>query len=502
MAKRTTSFDLATITLATTDAQPLYRQLYESLRNAVLGGQLAAGARLPSTRDLCATLSLSRNTVVNAFDQLIAEGYLESRVGDGTYVTNALPDAHLTVPKRRSPTPTPRREAPVFSQRFQAMIDSPTGLREEHSATRAFRTGVPGLQEFPVHTWARLLAHHWRRVPTTLLGYGSNLGYLPLRQALADYLGAARGVRCTADQVIITSGSQDALNMVTLLLLNPGDPVWLEDPGYRGARAALLTAGAKITPVPVDSEGLDLAAGIRLQPNARLVYVTPSHQYPLGVTMSLSRRLALIDWARQTGAWLIEDDYDSEYRYHGRPLSSLQGLDVAGQVLYIGTLSKVLFPALRLGYLVIPTALVEGFQRALAMMQHHLPGVEQAVLADFIREGHFARHIRQMRLLYAERQQILLTAAQQALGDQLVITPSEAGLHVTGLLAKGLDDHRISERALRLGVEAQPLSSYTLGNLERGGLVLGYAGLTADQIREGVVQLRRAIDANAISLLG
>jgi GntR family transcriptional regulator/MocR family aminotransferase len=493
MAKRTTSFDLASIVLDPAAAQPLYNQLYVSLRNAVLNRQLAAGARLPSTRDLCTSLAISRNTVVNAFDQLIAEGYLESRVGDGTYVTHALPDAHMNVYHHPSPAPVQPSTPQLFSRRFQAIVHSPTGFVEEQGATRPFRTGVPGLAEFPARIWARLLAHQWRHVPSALLGYGSSLGYLPLRQALADYLGAARGVRCTADQILITSGSQDALNLVTLLLLNPGDAVWMEDPGYRGARAALLAAGAIVTPVPVDGEGLDLAAGQQAQPNARMVYVTPSHQYPMGVTMSLTRRLALIDWARQQAAWIIEDDYDSEYRYQGRPLSSLQGLDEAGRVLYIGTFSKVLFPALRLGYLVVPTALVDGLHTVLRTMQHYLPGVEQAVLTDFMVEGHFARHIRQMRLLYGERQQILLDVAGRELGSQLEIGPSEAGLHVTGRLATGLDDLRVSAQALRLGIETPALSTYALRRLEQGGLVLGYAGLTVEQIKAGMRVLRRVL---------
>ncbi len=327
------------------------------------------------------------------------------------------------------------------------------------------------------------------------MGYGANTGYAPLRRAIAEYLGAARGARCTPDQVIITSGSQDALNLATLLLLNPGDAVWMEDPGYRGARAALLTAGAQIVPVPVDHEGLHVEAGIALRPDARMAYVTPSHQYPMGVTMSLTRRLALIDWAKRANAWIVEDDYDSEYRYRGRPLSSLQGLDDANHVLYIGTFSKVLFPALRIGYLVVPEVLVDGFRAVLRTMQHHLPGIEQAVLTDFIVEGHFARHIRQMRQLYAERQQFLLESVRQELGDQLSIGLTEAGLHVTGLLASGVDDLAVAASAGRIGIEAPALSSYSLRSISRGGLVLGYAGLSTSKIKVGVQGLGKAIAA-------
>ena len=303
MSKRTTSFDLATIVISNNVSQPLHRQLYDSLRSAVLNGQLTSGSRLPSTRDLCTALSVSRNTVVTAFDQLIAEGYLESRVGDGTYVSQALPDAQLSVTRRQEHQHSRSKSmTPIFSQRFHAIAQSPPGFTDDEGETRPFRTGTPGLNEFPVRPWARLIAHHWRRASSKLLGYGSEIGYRPLRQAIADYLGAARGARCTPDQLIITSGSQDALNLVTLLLLNSGDAVWMEEPGYRGARAAFHTAGANVIPVPVDREGLNIEAGIARQPNARMVYVTPSHQYPMGVTMSLTRRLALIDWAKRAGA--------------------------------------------------------------------------------------------------------------------------------------------------------------------------------------------------------
>ena len=496
MSKRTTSFDLATIVISNNVSQPLHRQLYDSLRAAVLNGQLTSGSRLPSTRDLCTALSVSRNTVVTAFDQLIAEGYLESRVGDGTYVSQALPDAQLSVTRRQEAQHSRSKSmTPIFSQRFHAIAQSPPGFTDDEGETRPFRTGTPGLNEFPVRPWARLIAHHWRRASSKLLGYGSEIGYRPLRQAIADYLGAARGARCTPDQLIITSGSQDALNLVTLLLLNSGDAVWMEEPGYRGARAAFHTAGANVIPVPVDREGLNIEAGIARQPNARMVYVTPSHQYPMGVTMSLTRRLALIDWAKRAEAWIVEDDYDSEYRYGGRPLSSLQGLDDAGRVLYIGTFSKVLFPALRLGYLVVPEPLVDGFRAVLRTMQHHLPGVEQAVLTDFIVEGHFARHIRQMRLLYAERQQVLLESIASELGDKLSIGMTEAGLHVTGLLRQGVDDRTVSTAAYRLGIEAPALSTYCLGTFERGGLVLGYAGLSPAKIKDGVHILHQAIDS-------
>lgn len=493
MSKRSPSIDLAHVSLDKASSQPLHRQLYGAIRSAVLQGTLLPGTRIPSTRDLSASLGISRNTVVAAFEQLIAEGYLESRVGDGCYVSQAVMES---LPTRQHEIPQcieQKTPMPGLSERGLTIMHMPANSNSDEGEVRAFRVGGPGIDEFPVRIWSRLTAHHWRRSAKLLIGYGSNLGYAPLRQAISAYLGASRGVQCSPEQVIITSGAQEAFQLIAFLLLNPGDAVWTENPGYRGARAALLVAGARLIPVPVDDQGLDLEAGIRVYPTARMAYVTPSHQYPMGVTMSLARRLALIDWARRAGAWIIEDDYDSEFRYHSRPLASLQGLDGGQCVVYIGTFSKILFPALRLGYMVIPEALVDRFQAVLQPLNHHLPGVEQAVLTDFLTEGHLARHIRHMRQLYAERQQFLIETIQTILGPDLQIGTTEAGLHVTGLLAEGLDDRAVSTAALRCGIEAPALSSYSLEPLAQGGLVLGYAGLSSAQIRAGVESLSKAI---------
>ena len=325
-----------------------------------------------------------------------------------------------------------------------------------------------------------------------MLGYGDPAGYRPLREAIAAYLGAARAVRCTADQVIIVAGSQQGLDIAARLLLDPGDAAWVEEPGYTGAKGALSAAGARLVPVPVGPEGLEVAAGIAACPTARLAYVSPSHQYPLGVTLSLAQRLALLDWADHAQAWILEDDYDSEYRYTSRPLAALQGLDRAERVLYIGTFSKVLFPALRLGYVVVPPDLVSPFVAARAVADRHSPSIEQAVVADFIREGHFARHIRRMRALYAERQAILLDAAHQTFGDRLSIPSAEAGMHLVAWLPDGADAATIAIRAEALGVVVQPLSAYTTTPLARQGLLLGYAAFPTEEIRAGMRQLARA----------
>jgi GntR family transcriptional regulator/MocR family aminotransferase len=493
MPKQTTAFDLAAITLDAQSGRALYQQVHDGLRDAVLSGRLAGGARLPSTRELCAELNLSRNTVVAAFEQLIAEGYLESRTGDGTYVSRSLPDDMLHVRHGVGKHRSQQIALPAkLSKSAQTIQRAGRWLNE--GPPRAFRPDVLALDEFPIALWSRLVARRWRNATVSQLDYGDPAGYGPLREAIAGYLGAARGVRCSAEQVMIVSGSQQGIDLAARVLLNAGDPVWVEDPGYRGAKAALSASGAQLVPVPVDEDGLCVDAGESASPKARMAYVTPSHQYPTGVTMSLPRRLALLDWAKRADAWIVEDDYDSEYRYAGRPLPALQGLDVAGRVIYVGTFSKVLFPALRLGYAVLPDALVDAFVRMQTLVNRQMPALDQAIVADFIVEGHFARHIRRMRALYAGRQDALVRAVQRELGGVLDIQSAEAGLHVVGWLPPGMDDARVAQAALKRGIEAPPLSRYAMTALPRGGLMLGFAGLNERQIRDGVRQLRGAFE--------
>jgi GntR family transcriptional regulator/MocR family aminotransferase len=323
--------------------------------------------------------------------------------------------------------------------------------------------------------------------------YNHPAGYAPLRQAIAAHLATARRVHCTAEQVIIVTGSQQALDLSARILLDPGDPAWIEDPGYLGARAALVAAGARLVPVPVDDDGLDVAAAETRSPEARLAVVTPSHQFPLGSTMSLARRLALIDWAHRAGSWVVEDDYDAEFRYAGRPLTALQGIDRRGCVIYVGTFSKVLFPGLRLGYLVAPPQLVDALIGAHMATDMHAHVLEQAALADFIRGGHFERHLRRMRVLYAERQAILVEAVKRELEGVLDVSPCESGLHLIGWLASGLDDSLAAEEAATQGVDVWPLSLHSLGPHPRAALLLGYASLTPREIRSGVQRLARAL---------
>jgi GntR family transcriptional regulator/MocR family aminotransferase len=471
-------------------AKPLHRQVYDGYRDAILDGRLRPGQRLPSTRTLAQELRISRVPVVAAFEQLAAEGYLESRVGAGSYVSTALPDpvrprAH---PKSGAasvaPRPGPRR---VPSEKWPS-VDAP--WFEGHGA---FRIAQPALDEFPTTVWARLVARRARALGRRQMTYGDAMGFLPLREALAEYLRTVRSMRCTAEQIMIVSGSQQALAVAGRALLEPGDAVWLEEPGYPGARAALTLVGARPIPVPVDGDGLDVAAGIARCPDARAAYVTPSHQYPLGMLMSAPRRLQLLDWARRRGAWLLEDDYDSEYRYDHQPIASLHGLDTDQRVLYVGTFSKVLFPALRVGYLVIPHDLVARFRQVRDAMDIFPATLQQAVLHDFVREGHFARHLRRMRAVYAKRRRALVGAIERELGDTVTVAGDSAGFHLVVLLPPGARDREIAERAASRGISVVPLSSCYAGPRPRPGLVLGYGPPRASEVADAVRRLKAVL---------
>jgi GntR family transcriptional regulator/MocR family aminotransferase len=460
--------------------KPLYRQLYDGYREAIVERRLRPGQRLPSTRSLAAELQISRLPVLTAFEQLLAEGYFETRVGAGTFVASSLPDE-----------PVPHGSGTVRSATAPALPEPEPWLR----GWGAFRVSQPAVDRFPFAEWSSLLARLSRNPRSSQLLYGDPLGDLTFREAVAGYLRTSRAVRCVADQIMVVSGSQQALDITARVLLEPGSPVWMEEPGYSGARDALSLSGARLIPVPVDAEGLDVAAGIAACPAARAVYVTPSHQYPLGMTMSASRRLQLLDWAQGSGSWIIEDDYDSEYRYGSLPIASLQGLDRGARVLYIGTFSKVLFPSLRLGYLVIPPDLVARFAAVRDAMDIFPPALHQAALTELIQEGHFARHIRRMRPVYRERRTALVEAIAQELGDSVQIVGDSAGLHLTVLLPDAWNDREIAARAARQSLWTMPLSACHLaGTGTRQGLVLGFGGSEVTEIRAGVRRLRGVIE--------
>jgi len=493
MPRQTTSLPLSLH--ASAEPVPLYQGMYGQLRTAILEGRLRPGARLPSTRDVGRTYKLSRATVVAAFEQLKAEGYIEGRVGSGTYVSKVLPDDLLTVRGAHEPARHTDRLAhrkislSAYARRlkpFRRVPDYPV---------RAFRTNQCDTDLFPTALWAQVAASRLRRASSQLLAGGETLGYRPLREAVADYLNTSRGVRCTADQVLIVSGAQEGFDRTARLLLNPGDPAWMEEPGYPGALVVLRAVGAKIGAVPVDNEGLNLERGVKRDPRPKLLYVTPAHQFPLGVTMSLRRRLALLEWARKVGVMIFEDDYDSEYRYSGRPVPALQGLDRAGVVIFGGSFSAVMFPAMRLGYLVVPQEMVDVFAAAQSVSTHHPPLLGQAVLNDFIREGHFARHIRRMREVYAERLGVLLEAATKELRGLIEISNVEAGLQTIGWLQEGFSADKIAAEAAKRQLELKSVSQYYSGKKPTNGLVLGFAAVEPKELQRGVKELARLLQS-------
>lgn len=463
--------------------QGLARQLYQALRERILDGRMASRMRLPASRDLALALGVSRNTVVRAYDQLYAEGFIDGRIGDGTYVAELGEGGRASTPAPSVQIPEPLR------QRLRR--HGPDAPRE--GPPLAFRLGIPAFDLFPFVTWARLQAQFWRRPSALQLGYGEPAGELRLRALIAAYLHNSRGLRCTPEQVLITSGAQQAISLCTQLLVQAGDGVVLENPCYRSAAQAFAVAGARLCGVAVDRDGLDTAQ-LAAHAGCRLAYVTPSHQYPTGVTLSLARRLELLEWAERNQAWIIEDDYDGEYRYSGTPLAPLAALDQQGRVLYVGTFSKVIFPALRLGYLVVPPALVEPLAQLRALGMRHSDVASQAVLAEFIAQGHFQRHVRRMRRAAKSRRDALLRGWP---GDLVGALPEvQAGLHACLPLDSLAREQELVAKAAAVGVELSALSGYWQPNLAmqapRAGLVLGFAGVDEAQIALALDTLRRA----------
>ncbi len=494
--KRVPSSFLPPIALDYRTKIPLYRQLYSWFRRAILDGQMRPGQRVPSTRGLAAELKISRIPVLNAYEQLLAEGYFETFVGAGTCVAGSIPEDTLSVPAvkvgKGLQEEVARKPGPRGMSRRGASL-ARTPAQPWFNISGAFRVSLPALDHFPIGVWSKLVARNSRKPPEGMMAYGDAMGYLPFREAIAEYLATVRGVRCEASQILVTTGSQQALQLSAQVLLDSEDPVWMEEPGYLGARDAFMTVGARLIPVPIDHDGMNIAKIIRRGRGARAVYVTPSHQYPMGMTMSATRRMLLLNWAVRAGAWIIEDDYDSEYRFASRPIASLQGLDTDGRVIYVGTFSKVLFPALRLGYVVVPKDLRLAFSAARDAADIFSSTLYQAVLTDFIREGHFARHIRRMRMLYMERRKALVNAIQIQMRDMLEVIGAEAGMHLVALLPPGVDDVAVSLSASENGFSVMPLSICYSKRPARGGLILGYGGANAHQIHDGIHKLKMSV---------
>ena len=457
---------------------------------AILEGLLTAGARLPSSRDLAAELGIARNTVLQVYDQLAEEGYVHAGVGRGTYVEDIRQD--LLEPAAGSAGES--SAAPVaghdLSQRGRRLV-AHMGFSNRQSG--AFMPGIPDVREFPLKTWSRIQNRQWRAGPWDLMQYAPAGGYGPLRQAISDYLGSVRSVRSTAHQVVMTTGIHQGIDVAARLLCDPGDTVWIEEPSYWGVRNLLASSGLHLVPIRVDDEGIWPGEAERARP-PRLIVVAPSHQYPLGRVMSLARRHMLLDYARQVSCWILEDDYDSEFRYDTRPLSSLQGMDEAGRVLYAGSFSKTLCPGLRVGFLVVPQALAGAFADAVAELYREGNMMTHAVLADFIREGHLGSHIRRVRRRYAERRDCLIEEIHRHFGDALDIVGGEAGLHLILALPAGVDDTLVVRDASQEGVVTRALSTYYLErDNARPGLLLGYAGVTPDEIRPAFDTLARVV---------
>ncbi|CPK87584.1 MocR-like pyridoxine biosynthesis transcription factor PdxR [Bordetella pertussis] len=462
-------------------ATPLSRQIYDLLRDLILAGDLPAGTKLPATRALAVDTGLSRNTVLHAYDQLLAEGYLVSAFGSGTFVSDTVPA-------------TPEVEA--AAQHFALSRRGTKLVREASASDRqwgAFVAGVPDVSLFPRAVWQRLQSRRWRQAPPELLTYAYGAGYMPLRRALAEHLRLSRSVKCDADQIVVTSGIHQAVSVLARLLGDNGNTAWMENPGYWGARSTLMACGITPVAVAVDDEGMAPSAQ-QLQDPPRFIFVTPSHQYPLGMVMSLARRRMLLDYAHKRGAWIVEDDYDSEFRFDGRPIASLQGLDQHDRVLYLGTFSKTLFPGIRLAYMVLPKPLAGHVATGLSELYREGRLMDQAVLADFIEGGHYATHIRRVKQRYAARQALLREAVTRAFGADWPISTHEAGLHLVMRLPDGTDDLGISIAARTLGLHARPLSRYYASEQDaRPGLLLGYACVPEEEIEPAFERLVQVI---------
>jgi len=494
--KRVASTILPIIAIDRKASTALHRQIYDSYRAAIVDGRLRPGQRIPSTRGLASEIGVSRFPVLNAYAQLLAEGYFESRVGAGTVVSSSLPD-QLTSSQPSSTTNLAARPGPRSVARRSPILPGIEAMPWMRN-WGAFRVGQVAFDQFPLHIWSTLVVRRCRGMDAQSAHYGNLMGSVALREAIANYLKIARSVRCEAEQVMIVNGSQQALEIATRVLLNLGSRVWMEEPGYNLARDVFALNGCQVIPVPVDTEGLDVAAGIRKCRKAQAAFVTPSHQFPLGVTMSASRRLQLVDWAQHSGSWIIEDDYDSEYRYESLPIASLQGLDANSRVIYVGTFSKVLFPSLRLGYLVIPPDLLDRFHMCRRVMDLGPPTFIQEVLADFIGEGHFARHIRRMRVLYGELRRTLVNQLNQDLGAIVEVVGDEAGMHLAVLLISGHRDVEVAKRAVRQNLSLWPLSPSYLGEA-RQGFILGFGATTMQEIPGAVRSLRTLLTTRKLS---
>ena len=480
---------LLDIVVDRTSAVSLRRQLYLGIRNLILTGRLKSGARLPSTRSLANELCLARTTVLDAFGQLVFEGYLEGKVGSGTRISSRVPHDVQTLAfvTERYPIPSVHRKPRI------ARRTTPYALQRIRKPMRPLRPGLPDIESLPLDLWSRLTAKHWRGAASQYYDHADSLGYLPLRKAICDYVSGLRAVRCDPDQVIITTGAQQALYLCAKTLLDPGESVWTEDPGYPRARMAFSSAQLRVVPVPVDSNGMNSAIASKMLPDPQMIYVTPSFQCPLGYAMNLERRFDLLRIAARNNAWILEDDYFSEFRYGANPIASLQSLDRNERVIYIGNFSKNIVPFLRIGFLVAPESIVHPLRLTRTSVSRQPPGIDQAALAEFIADGHLERHIRVTLQIYRQRRQMLVDAIRQyGRGVLEVSAEGSVGMYLVAWLPAGVDDRSAAGIASASGVDTVPLSNFALRKLRRGGLVLGYSGYPPQVIRKAAQQLCEA----------
>jgi GntR family transcriptional regulator/MocR family aminotransferase len=489
MAKEQAEISPAGFKVFKNSTVPLYLQVYEQFREMILSQRLRAGDRLPASRNFAKELGVSRVIVSQGYEQLIMEGYVVGKPGAGTFVADSLPDQLLHTSSNLSAKVNPPKTKGASLKNTSSSFDS--GQKQE---IRPFQGGTPSLDFFPYKIWQQIGNQSLKNLKSFHLGYDDTLGYWPLRQEIAAYLRMSRAVKCEANQIIVVTGSQQGLNLIASCLLQKDDKVWLEDPGYPGALRAFANVQASLCPIPIEDDGLNLAYAIKYFGEAKLAYLTPSHQFPLGCTLSENKRLQLLEWAHQSGMWIIEDDYDSEFRYEGRPLTSLQGLDEQGVVIYSGTFSKVLFPGLRLAYLVLPTIeMVEQFRKIKYIIDRQSPILEQIMVTKFMEEGHFLRHIRKMRLLYAERQGILLKLLQQQLGEYLQVSASPSGMHLLCRLSDQINYGKLREEIKKQGLLVNYLDDFTLQRNLPHALILGYTAFSNYKLKNGVEQLRKCI---------
>lgn len=476
------------LSIATKPAQCSIKDwIYSEIRSAILRGRLKPKVRLPTTRDFAKHYAVSRSMVVLGYEQLVAEGYITSHIGKGTFVSAKLPDSldNALTPQNRAVVSAKGR----LSQLGQVLAESPFFYGAAEPAPVPFKPNQPDFEHFPLNIWNRIAAKRANALRPRKMGYADPAGYHPLRASIAEHLRYTQRIDCTPAQVVITNSAQQTLDLCARLLFDPGDMVWMEDPGYPGAKTLFAAVGAKVLAVPIDSNGMDFEAAIQKSPHAKLAYVTSAHQAPIGLALSLERRIALLEWAENHQATILEDDYDGEFRFHGTPMAPIKSLDSTDRVIYLGTFSKLLFPSIRLAYAVVPKWLQQPFASAMSLTCRHVGLETQAVLSEFIAKGHYARHLRRMTMIYRERSETFMTACNNQLKGLLDVCPISTGLDACAYLPKGFDDTEVAKRLKQGGIEVRPLSFYGIEREPPSGLVLGFSAFTPEQIVNGVSRI-------------